>query len=692
MGSPFNWSSLSPGAVDPLVFRYFFSEIACKHLPCQYAELISATFDETLEAGLSEESCNGLALVRKNGKPVIDILTPRLFLPLFVDEKLYGIAILEGGEPALYEKYTIKDLLDNSRRIAADFLDLQARAIDPLTGLFNSVMWRENLENSLAKKDDFLLVMLEIYPRARDAAHGHAYLKMAAGALDSIVGREIPVFHLGSGVFGMLWHGVEAGEIRTMSDVILYRLQRDGLDRAQMAQVWVGGQKSPDFAELMDMAWQSIVLARQRGPFAKAAYLGEAERNRHPFRYLTPVELNLFRDLWLDKDKFCVAALKCDQDEKNLADILRPHIGEGIHLVDRNDNEIYLFMTGLDQESALSVLNDLQDKISKTNDRTFSAGLASFPFADCKRSAIPLNARKALQHTFFFGSASITPFDAVSLNISGDVYYNEGDMNGAVREYLLGLELAPENVNLLNSLGVAYVRLNRLKTAISCFDKTLAIDADNYMALFNLGSAWLTSGRDDLAVGFFERALAIDGRVFDLTLQLAELYCRSGQYQKVVNLLDVSDVDRGKRADWEDASALRCLGEALRNLGENRRAMECLQQASAFNPQDSRVLSLLGELYDVEGQGEDIALSLCREAVEIDDSKWDNLYRLGLVLARQGFNQEAIVNLQGSLRLNRLNIDGATLLEKIYRELGKVRLAERMGEKIVKITKLKQNN
>lgn len=687
MASPFTWHSTSPGPIKPLVFQHFFSDIACRHLPCQQAELVAGEVDESHEARFPEESRNALALVRRHGKPVIDSLSPRLFLPLLLEEKLYGIGVLEGGEAALYEKYTIKELLDRSRTIVADFMALQARAMEPLTGMFNAVLWREHVENHLARQEDFVLVLLEIYPRVRDAAHGHAYLKMAAGALDSIVGREIPVFHLGSGIFAMLWQGGTVGAVRTMTDVILYRLQRSGLDKAQIGQVWVDGHAAPDFVRLMERAWKAIILARQRGPFAKAIYLGEDERSDHPFRSLSPAELNRFRNLWLDKDKFCVAVLQCDQAGGNLAEVLLPLLGSGCCLFEREGGGLYLFIAEHDQSAALAVLKDLQERIGKTGDLTFSAGLATFPFADYKRSTVPLNARKALQHTFFFGPASITPFDAVSLNISGDVYYNEGDMNGAVREYLLGLELDPPNVNLLNSLGVAYVRLDRLKSAISCFERTLEVEADNYMALFNLGSAWLTYARDDLAVGFFERALASNDRIFDLTLQLAELYCRSGQYKKVVALLDIGEEERAKLEDWEDASALRCLGEAWRNLGENRRAMACLQQASRFNSRDSKVLSLLGELYDAEGQGEDIALTLCREAVELDDSKWDNHYRLGLVLARQGRKQEAIGSLQRSLRLNRRNLGGVALLEKIYRELGKVQLAEAMIEKLGKMTK-----
>jgi len=684
MSSPFNWLTPEPAEIDPLFFRYFFKDIVRRHLPCRQVQLIPALGGELLEAALVKEDREALALVRKKGKPVIDSDTPRLFLPLTIDGRLYATAILEGGNPALYEKFTVGDLLKGSRAISEDFLAFRSRSVDPLSGLFNSVAWQETLEARIAEKEGFFLVLLEIHPRIRDAAHAYAYLQRAAGSLDSMVGREVPVFHLGAGLFAMLWEGVSVAEARTTADVILYHLQRDGMSRAHMSQVWVD-HETKEFSGLMDRAWNTLVKARQRGPFARAVYLSEADLRYHSFRPLSASELNRFRDLWRRGGDFSVAALHCDQeDSRTFADDILPLLDEGVSLLEREYGEIYLFINDAGPDQASSVVKAIQKRFSKAGDRSFSAGLASFPCGSFKRSAVPLNARKALQHTLFLGPATVTMFDGVSLNISGDVYYNEGDMNGAMREYLLGLELDSGNVNLLNSLGVAYIRLDRLKTAISCFEKALDIEPDNYMALFNLGSAWLSVGQDDLAVGFLEKALAIDDRIFDLSLQLAELYCRSGLYQKVVDLL-ANGKDDGEREGWEDASALRCLGEAWRNLGENRRAMECLEKASAYNPRDSRALSLLGELYDHEGQGGDIALTLCREAVALDDSRGDNWFRLGLVEYRQGLLQEAIGDLQKSLRINRSALETARLLETVYRQAGKKRLAAMMGEKIGKI-------
>ncbi|MFO7607041.1 MAG: hypothetical protein R6W72_12170, partial [Desulfurivibrionaceae bacterium] len=421
MASPFDWSLISPKKNDPHHFRYFFNDLARRHLPCEHAELYPAGAGDFGSEEFSEESRKAMRLAGTSGRPVIDSRPDRLFLPLADEGGLYGIAVLEGGDPALYRKYTTKKLLELGGVVTADFKALQARARDPLTGLFNSVLWGEHLENCLGRRDDFVLILLEIYPRARDAAHAHAYLQRAAGTLDSIVGRGIALFHFGSGLFGMLWHDLDFGEVRTLADVILYRLQRDGLDRAQIGQVRVEGGNNPGFARLMDQAWKAVVMARQRGPFAKAVYLSEEERRRHPFRPLSSSEMNRFRDMWRDEEIFCVAALKSDRDGRDLGKLLGAHLDVGEHLIEREGGEPFLFFGGLDQARTATALGRLQDKVAGEGGGTFSAGLAAFPCAAFKRSAVPVNARKALQHTIFFGPGTVTGFDAVSLNISGDV-------------------------------------------------------------------------------------------------------------------------------------------------------------------------------------------------------------------------------------------------------------------------------
>jgi len=688
MNSPFIWPAADLKAADLNDWRYFFARRIRKSLPCQEVLFIEGAEAAEPSSDWAPEWQEALRLVAKKGQPVGAGDPPRLFLPLKTAEKLYGVAVLAGGDPELYEKYTIKTILERTHGLVTDFQELKAHGTEPLSGLFSGHLFREVLTERLVGGEVFYLALLEIFPRIRDAAQALAYLKRAAGSLDAMSGREVPVYHLGSGVFAMLWDDEGAKAARDAADLVLYRLQREGLSRAHLGLIRAphGGRNSAQ--TLLGYAWEAVVQARPRGPFARSTWLSGPEREEHPFLALPAKVVNRLRDLTRGVDTFCVAALRCNREEDtasfaaDLGRLLKPNW----ELVARSPRDQFLFLPGLDSRAAHAAVRALQGKYGTAGKEGFSAGIAAYPDRGGKKGAVALDARKALQHATFYGTGSCVLFDAIALNISGDYYYNEGALTEAIREYQLGLELDPENVNLLNSLGVAYVKFNRSAKAAACFERVLALEPDNFMALFNLGSTWLTMGRDDLALGYLERGLLVNGAYFDLVLQLAGLYCRGGQYSRVVELLDsaVADPD-GRLAEWERAAACRNLGEALRRLGENRRAMTILQLANRYNPRDSRVLSLLGEVYDAENEGAEIALSLCRQAVDLDEARWDNWYRLGLVAFRQGLMREAMIALQRSVRLNRTITEPAALLAEVYKKTGKQRLALRQTEKVDKL-------
>ncbi|NTV14940.1 MAG: tetratricopeptide repeat protein [Desulfobulbaceae bacterium] len=688
MNSPFVWPAAELKTADLTDWRYFFARCLRKRLPCQ--EVLFIEGSEAAEPGRdwAPEWQEALRLVAKKGQPVVAGDSPRLFLPLKVGEALYGVAVLSGGESELYENYTIKTILERSQGLADDFRQLKARGVEPVSGLFSAQLFREVMTERLVAGEAFHLALLEIHPRIRDAAQSLAYLKRAAGALDAMSGREVPVYHLGSGIFAMLWEDEGDKAAREAGDLVLYRLQREGLSRAHLGLARAPQTGRNSVVTLLGHAWEAVVQARRRGPFARATWLSAVESGEHSALALPAKVVNRLRDLSRGCERFAVAALHCDRPEEaaafaaDLGRLIEP----GWELVSRLPQELFLFLPGLDSKDAHTAVRALQGRFGTAGKEGFSAGISAYPERTAKKSAVALDARKALLHATFYGTGSCVFFDAIALNISGDLYYNDGALTEAIREYQLGLELAPENVNLLNSLGVAYVKFNRLSKAAACFERVLGLEPDNFMALFNLGSTWLTLGREDLAGAYLERGLRVNDAFFDLVLQLAGLYCRSGQYGRVVELLDPAVADPEERlAEWEMAAACRYLGEALRRLGENRRAMTILQRANRYNPRDSRVLSLLGEVYDAEGQGAEIALSLCRQAVELDEAKWDNWYRLGLVEFRQGLLREAMLDLQRSVRLNRAALEPGALLAEVYEKTGKQRLALRQAGKVAKL-------
>ena len=91
-------------------------------------------------------------------------------------------------------------------------------------------------------------------------------------------------------------------------------------------------------------------------------------------------------------------------------------------------------------------------------------------------------------------------FDGVSLNISGDKLYENGDLQGAIDEFKRALELDPSNVNVHNSLGVCYGLQSEYESAIEEFKKVASIDPGEYMAMFNLGLVHTLQGQPEEAL------------------------------------------------------------------------------------------------------------------------------------------------------------------------------------------------
>ena len=109
-----------------------------------------------------------------------------------------------------------------------------------------------------------------------------------------------------------------------------------------------------------------------------------------------------------------------------------------------------------DETSAQTLALSIQSILAEQRTETVSIGIAVYPTLDFQKHQIIDNARKALDHAQFFGPGSLVLFDAVSLNISGDTYYQTGDIDRAVQEFMTALRLDPDNVNVHNSLGVCF--------------------------------------------------------------------------------------------------------------------------------------------------------------------------------------------------------------------------------------------
>lgn len=75
-------------------------------------------------------------------------------------------------------------------------------------------------------------------------------------------------------------------------------------------------------------------------------------------------------------------------------------------------------------------------------------------------------------------------------------YLNRGAYDAAIKEYLTGLDLDPNNYQAMNELGITYQKSGQLDKSKETFNKAIKMAPDKYDAYQNLGILYLYDDRD----------------------------------------------------------------------------------------------------------------------------------------------------------------------------------------------------
>ena len=275
----------------------------------------------------------------------------------------------------------------------------------------------------------------------------------------------------------------------------------------------------------------------------------------------------------------------------------------------------------------------------------------------------------------------------MSLNISGDVYFGEGDLVRALQEYKKGLQCDAGNINLLNSLGVALAMINRLAPARACFEQALAVDSANFMALYNIGLAEQAGGRQEQAYLYLAKALRhFDGQAgnrevySELHLQLGILACETGRFQQA---LEYFYAWRHRSSGQGPDRACYHAGRAYSGLGDTRQAMTELQRALRFDAVDARAMNLLAQVYFQAGEGDPIALALAEKSVELEPGQKGYRLLLAEIQLRCGMFRQAGENARRCIHVRQFRPKGQLLLAQVHAATGKLSLARRWFRRIL---------
>jgi len=280
----------------------------------------------------------------------------------------------------------------------------------------------------------------------------------------------------------------------------------------------------------------------------------------------------------------------------------------------------------LDGKAGRETTERMQATLPSDGSTTLTAGIAVYPTANETRSQTVNNAGKALEHAGFFGPGSVTEFDAVSLNISGDRLYQAGDIRGAIDEFEKGLRLDPCDTNLLNSLGVCHGVLGEYSQALTAFETAIWLAPEEIMPVYNQGFVFLRQGRTRQALEAFLAADAMEPGVFEVVFHIGQIHMDSKRPEQARAYLEAA-----VRANNRSAAAYRQLGACLDRLGLTKEAVQAYKAVVKINPEDAASLSLLGRLYAKRGESLDVASVLCEQSVRIAPENGLFRHRLGRV-------------------------------------------------------------
>ncbi|QTA78260.1 Putative diguanylate cyclase, tetratricopeptide domain-containing [Desulfonema limicola] len=286
------------------------------------------------------------------------------------------------------------------------------------------------------------------------------------------------------------------------------------------------------------------------------------------------------------------------------------------------------------------------EEMAKWCKETLSIGIAIYPALQFTRIQTIRNARKALDHAGFFGPGSIIAFNAESLNISGDKFYQQGNINAAIAEFKKAILMDPSNMNVHNSLGVCYSVLKAFKSAIKEFETAAQLAPDEVMPLYNTGLVYMQMEKYEKALEFFFKADKTGQSGFEVAFQTARLYFKIKDFNKAEEFFH-----KALRIKPDSATALRCLAECLVSMNNFSEAVNVYRKAVKVNPNDAAALSALGHLYDLMGENPEIAAALCKHSIEIAPDNGLFHHRLARLYLKQNLYDDALEEFEHAAKL-----------------------------------------
>jgi len=299
-------------------------------------------------------------------------------------------------------------------------------------------------------------------------------------------------------------------------------------------------------------------------------------------------------------------------------------------------NGVLFFLENLDRETLMARALEIEKLAADTLSVKVAVGAARFPFLGFTRADIPENCRKALEHALLLPDPKVAVFDSISLNLSADRRFMDGDVYGAIEEFKLALVDDPDNLLARNSLGICYAQLGRFEDARREFETVITADPKDVLALYNLGWAHHRLGDLKAARKAYRRCLdAEPGHIYSL-MRLGSIEENAAKFDKATELYKKAAEQPGG-----ERMVLRPLARVAYKQKDIEQTREYLHLALNADHNDHQAMHMLARIYLDQGEDPQIAEVLARQSAALAPGRnayWETLVE---ALEAQGKAEEA---------------------------------------------------
>ncbi|SOB59769.1 Diguanylate cyclase and serine/threonine protein kinase with TPR repeats [Pseudodesulfovibrio profundus] len=299
-------------------------------------------------------------------------------------------------------------------------------------------------------------------------------------------------------------------------------------------------------------------------------------------------------------------------------------------------NGMIFFQEDVDREVLMERSLEIEKRVRETYGVKVAVGSSCYPFLNFDRADILDNCRKALEHAVLLPDPKVAVFDSISLNLSADRRFMDGDVYGAIEEFKLALVDDEKNLLARNSLGICYAQLGKYEEARQYFEEVITYDQSDILALYNLG--WANHRLNNLqkAEEAYRLCLEVEPEHVYSLMRLGTLEENGGRLDEAMELyLRAAEQDGGERM------VLRPLARVAYKKGDIEGTREYLHLALNADHNDHQAMHMLAKLYLDQGEDPQIAEVLARQSSALSPSKdayWDVLVE---ALEAQGKGEEA---------------------------------------------------